>query len=284
MSDSFQGAGDIHSHGSHGSRGYSDHGPSQDTQPLTVTIEPSSKQQYSYQAKQYRLERAGYRLEKKAYRTAVWSLIILGLYAGLTLVVAITSIKSANAAKQATVIARDAYQTGQRAYIVHKEVTHTVNVVTNPSGKDTFVLEISAKWDNAGNTPAVEAISILAANEQEDEITEREFLGTEPEVLLREPVAAIGPKVPFCSRPARLPETFATDDPQTPRYVWGWVLYRDIFPATKVHVTEFCYRVTKIEKIDDINYAFDSTVCSRHNCIDEFCEDYGNIAALSPTK
>lgn len=179
-------------------------------------------------------------------------------------------------------IAKDAYQSGQRAYIVYEDMIHTMDVVTNPRGKDTIVFSIATKWQNTGNTPAVGAISVVAANEQEEEITEQEFVGSVPEVIVRQPVSAIGPKIPFTSVFMHLPESFA-DSVEKPRYIWGWVLYRDIFPDTKPHVTEFCYRVTKIEKIDIINYSFEKIrPCTHHNCIDEFCDDYANLAALTP--
>jgi len=194
----------------------------------------------------------------------------------------IANIFQVCAVKKGNDIAKNAYQSGQRAFIVYEDMTHTMNVITNPMGKDTIVFDIAAKWQNAGNTPAVRAISLIAASEQEEELTEQKFLGTIPEVLAKEPVSAIGPKIPFTSGPMHTDESFADSAGKT-RYIWGWVVYSDIFPKTEAHVTEFCYRVTKIEKIDIVNYSFaKTTACTHHNCIDEFCDDYANLAALSP--
>lgn len=213
-------------------------------------------------------------------RTPFWEKLAVLVAIGLLIV----NIFQVRAVKKGNDIAKNAYQSGQRAFIVYEDMTHTMDVITNPMGKDTIVFSIAAKWQNAGNTPAVRAISVIAASEQEQEITEEEFLGSIPEVLVRVPVAAIGPKIPITSGPLHADESFA-DSVEKPRYIWGWVLYRDIFPETEPHVTEFCYSVTKIEKIDIMNYSFEkSRACTHHNCIDEFCDDYANLAALSPKK
>jgi hypothetical protein len=71
-----------------------------DGEPLIVTIEPQTKNKYSYDAKQYSLDGARFRLEKKAYRTAHRTMVFLIIYTGLTLVVAVAAIVSAVAAKQ----------------------------------------------------------------------------------------------------------------------------------------------------------------------------------------
>jgi hypothetical protein len=211
-------------------------------------------------------------------RTPLWEKLAVLVAIGLL----IANIFQVRVVKKGNDIAKNAYQSGQRAFIVYEDMIHTMDVITNPMGKDKIVFSIAAKWQNAGNTPAVGAISVIAASEQEEEITEQEFLGSIPEVLAKQPVSAIGPKIPFTSEAIHAEESFA-DSVDKPRYIWGWVLYRDIFPKTKPHITEFCYRVTTIEKIDIINYSFaKSRACTHHNCIDDFCDDYANLAALSP--
>jgi hypothetical protein len=66
--------------------------PTHNTEPLIVTIEPQTKNKYSYDAKHYRLDRARYILEKKSYRTSHWTMVFLIVYTGLTLIVAISSV------------------------------------------------------------------------------------------------------------------------------------------------------------------------------------------------
>jgi hypothetical protein len=155
--------------------------------------------------------------------TPLWEKLAVLIAIGLL----IANIFQVRAVKKGNDIAKNAYQSGQRAFIVYEDMTHTMDVITNPMGKDTIVFDIAAKWQNAGNTPAVRAISLIAASEQEEEITEREFLGSIPEVLVKQPVAAVGPKIPFTSGPMHADEAFA-DSVEKPRYIWGWVIYRDI--------------------------------------------------------
>jgi len=237
--------------------------------PITIMcIPPSpSDEECANEKKQKRRKTITFWIE-------ILGLLVLVTYAGFTIAIWYTM-------KRANDIAKIAYQSGQRAYIVYEDMNHTMGVVTNPMGKDTIVFNIEARMQNAGNTPAVDALAVIGASEQEEEITEQEFLGAVPHTLVKQPVASIGPKIPFGCGPVHVADSFA-DSTERPRYIWGWVLYNDIFPKTKPHVTEFCVPVTRIEKDDIVNYSFTkSTVCTRHNCIDEFCDDYPNLAALA---
>ncbi len=97
-------------------------------------------------------------------------------------------------------------------------------------------------------------------------------------------IASIGPKQPWETEPTHQPESFATEDLQYSRYIWGWLLYRDAFPNTKVHLTEFCLKTTNIIPKDG-DYDFSATVCgSPHNCVDEFCDDYSAMVTMLPHK
>jgi|SRR5580698_2275435 hypothetical protein len=62
------------------------------TPPLIVTIEPQTRQKFSYEAKHYRLDHARFKLDREAYRTAHWTMILLAIYTFFTLVVAVGSI------------------------------------------------------------------------------------------------------------------------------------------------------------------------------------------------
>jgi hypothetical protein len=63
-------------------------------------------------------------------------------------------------------------------------------------------------------------------------------------------------------------------------YFWGWIVYRDIFPNTKIHVTEFCQRMSKVMVYgDEKTLYFYSEQCKAHNCTDETCSDYSAMAA-----
>jgi hypothetical protein len=61
-------------------------------------------------------------------------------------------------------------------------------------------------------------------------------------------------------------------------YFWGWAAYRDVFRDSKVHLTEFCSKLTTISgDIATGNVRFVYTHCPSHNCADETCEDYREV-------
>lgn len=69
-------------------------------------------------------------------------------------------------------------------------------------------------------------------------------------------------------------------------FLWGWVAYRDVFPNTEPHITEFCRVVVKAgyvpataDKPQRPN--FDFRTCFKHNCTDKECEDYDKVVALA---
>ena|SRR5579859_3796581 len=67
-------------------------------------------------------------------------------------------------------------------------------------------------------------------------------------------------------------------------FIWGWAYYRDVFPKTKPHVTEFCTRITGANLLP--NQAGGSTIsftqgdCKGHNCDDDQCRDYKDIVEI----
>ena len=66
-------------------------------------------------------------------------------------------------------------------------------------------------------------------------------------------------------------------------FVWGWEYYRDVFPNTKPHVTEFCRHITGINFRADqpephIEFVYSG--CRKHNCDDQQCKDYKEIVRM----
>ena len=177
-------------------------------------------------------------------------------------------------------INRDSLYSVQRPFIISHGIKKKMNTITNPDGMRKKSFEFTTEWENAGNTPAVGVVSLLGVVMQEDELTEPEFMGTAfDKSVLKAASSMIGPKAPFESGITHQPEEFATNDLDVPRFFWGWLIYRDTFPKTKPHVTEFCLKSTKIKQ-EGADYSFDATVCGHHNCVDEFCEDYTTITQL----
>ena len=66
-------------------------------------------------------------------------------------------------------------------------------------------------------------------------------------------------------------------------FVWGWLAYRDVFPKTRVHLTEFCENLARITVPDTpgVQPVFDFKGCRKHNCVDEHCDDYQQMLKLA---
>jgi hypothetical protein len=149
------------------------------------------------------------------------------------------------------------------------------------------MIDFISHWKNVGNMPAIGVVTAVGKIKQDEEITEEQFMmyGHVDRTAAK---SAIGPQSSIDSGTLRDDISFLTDDPGAPRWMWGWIVYRDTFPRTKTHVTEWCWKVIEITwKLDDNGRRtgkpdITATTCAHHNCIDEFCEDYASIAALSP--
>jgi hypothetical protein len=177
-------------------------------------------------------------------------------------------------------INRDSLYTVQRAFIVYDGVEHDiVNAVIGvqkivPLGK---AFRFYAKWENSGNTPAIEVVQGFGvAGRQPGKVSEESFLleGQENEPQFSTSFA--GPRTPVTSRIHYMPASFANVS-ESERYFFGWTYYRDTFPNTKPHVTEFCEHIDTVETAPHDAYRFTLSQCSEHNCVDEFCADYDAI-------
>jgi hypothetical protein len=190
---------------------------------------------------------------------------------------------------EANELNREGLYSVQRAFIVAGKPTTetpTYNVINGvPQKKPVKMIEFTSHWENVGNTPAIGVVTAVGKVVQADEITEQEFMGTAIDRASAK--SAIGPKAILDSGTLRDGETFLTDNPSVPRFMWGWMVYRDTFPKTKPHVTEWCWKITEIAWELDGNGKhtgkphLTASTCGHHNCIDEFCEDYASITALS---
>jgi hypothetical protein len=119
-------------------------------------------------------------------------------------------------------------------------------------------------------------------------------MGTWPfKATIDKPIRKIyaGSRTPLSTQSTEVPS--ADLDTQQPDFlptVWGWMAYRDIFPGTQVHVTEYCYSMTELSEITEPGQPFEPNspgfhhrrftfvACARHNCTDENCEDYKDVA------
>jgi hypothetical protein len=66
-------------------------------------------------------------------------------------------------------------------------------------------------------------------------------------------------------------------------FLWGWAVYRDVFPKTPVRVSEFCMEIENVtwsasnHADPHTELSVGNTPCRVHNCYDEDCKDYDRM-------
>jgi hypothetical protein len=115
-------------------------------------------------------------------------------------------------------------------------------------------------------------------------------------------VEALGPKDQKTSMPISMPESYFGEKPiislkqqkglppeqhkiiklKQGFFIWGWVVYTDVFPGTKLHITEFCQKLRGLTFFQDGTLTFEWDTCRHHNCVDDYCEDYQVSANMMP--
>lgn len=189
-------------------------------------------------------------------------------------------------------IDRTSMQVGQRAYVSFQGMEFD-NIVDRSTPQATMDFIFHASTVNTGNTPAQGVEQYFNIGDAEP--SEKQFVGSPTRINL-----AIGGKALYTfgggSEPAsyfHLPNEYVSSQElkalrtQTGlpnRVFWGWVSYRDVFPKTPMHVTEFCQQLTNVVARANPNigyqYVFNFQNCEsgQHNCIDQNCPDYNSLA------
>jgi hypothetical protein len=180
-------------------------------------------------------------------------------------------------------INRDSLTSVQRAFITYASI-HEVRS-QDQTGRHFWTMRTTI--ENSGATPAVSVINLARMDALPGEPDDQVFKSNVPQI----PSISIGPRASvFASSVNEYESSIFGNDlpivlsaPPTPKpnlYLWGWIAYRDIFPGTKTHVTEYCLHLAGIginSQHDALIWSWDH--CQTHNCTDEYCYDYANIAA-----
>jgi len=163
--------------------------------------------------------------------------------------------------------------------------------------------EVSVVWSNAGNTAARMAVIKIKGDSFFPDIPEQyDFpLGTEKTTIV------LGPKSTYGVN-TTIPKEILADAWHSKKriFLWGTVIYDDVFPASPERLSEFCAELThlslakqlaqttpppgpapafvnptlaapKPSDIDDpgaVLGTFQWQQCHAHNCYDEDCPDY----------
>jgi hypothetical protein len=202
--------------------------------------------------------------------------------------------KSADAALKANEISSESLYAVQRAYVVFDHINGERIQTLIPIG--TNIWHFNPIWENAGNTPATPAIHDFFTQLLSDEPNENRFIGKESEY----PEFQIGPHAHLGGTVRNIQESELLKarvgiDNGTKFIAWGWFVYRDVFPKSESHVTEFCAHLKEIgfnQPIQQVpglapilppgspNVTW--VGCKHHNCVDRNCKDYEQITALLP--
>jgi hypothetical protein len=151
--------------------------------------------------------------------------------------------------------------------------------ILDPTAKKVVGVQMSARWENSGTTPAKDVVSLVNWQPWPYELPARfDFADLMHADRVRFVIGAKGEgTIPF-NIPIDTIEQ--TRKGQTHMYVWGWATYHDIFPGTVTRLTEFCGEITNVTtSVVDItdsstNIGWQVSVCKAHNCFDEECPDY----------
>jgi hypothetical protein len=194
-------------------------------------------------------------------------------------------------------INRTALESVQRAFVSRTGFDLRKTVIRTADRED-LRLTVVANWQNGGATPALGVIHSLSIDELSSEPSGDTFIGN----AATESPEFIGPKGPMAYKVDK-PLSFFTGGVQpgfiAPMiksnrkiFLWGWVLYRHIFPKTRPHLTEFCVHLVEagtmiprptnknIPALPDVDLTWEG--CASHNCVDEDCPEYEKIKELAP--
>jgi hypothetical protein len=207
------------------------------------------------------------------------------------------SIKiSADAAKSAADVAEQTLVAVQRPFVRFDSFSVQTFVRDNP---DVPYLQITANWENSGITPATDVVGSFRIEELPNAPSGETFI--KPEGALNSSIY-IGPKgrlqqgiqkpLSFFTGGGGLSDIRKYNIEKLPPlrthqriFVWGWIFYRDVFPNTKPHLTEFAQEITGIASAVNrsepgASVKMTLAACDQHNCVDDYCADYDKIINL----
>lgn len=188
-------------------------------------------------------------------------------------------------------------QSVQRAFVNFGGLQIGVKIVGLPDGKTWQGNEIAVGWTNSGNTPA-KSIAIRGFIQAWRTDLPEGFAF--PENKVNTP-AVIGPKANYSDN-----DTVSKTDlmdawhGNTHIFLWGSLLYKDVFQGDPDRLSEFCVELTHITLTPaatppapatgqpaapvaaepDNLVGFQWQACKEHNCYDEDCKDYSSKVKL----
>lgn len=198
--------------------------------------------------------------------------------AGLLFLYSLFTLWQACSTKEMARTAQQQLISSERAYVSFSGLGNAIKGI-GPSGAVTGDIS-SLRFDNSGNTPVPKGMVRVGHGFFDSGLPAHFDYPIDPGELA------------FTSPPKQttvIDYNFPIDDEikirdRTARYfIWGTVVYRDIFPDSPVHVTEFCMEVQgllrvgagKVDVTDpNMTTIFKGSGCGTHTCYDQQCPDY----------
>jgi hypothetical protein len=208
---------------------------------------------------------------------------------------AVVALLQWNSMRESNQISRESLESVQRAIVAYQNVE-----LTRGKNGDNAYWVIQPFYENDGNTTALHVVSAWTFAEGKGTITEKMFksgkTGSMPDKLTEwviAPRAVLG-SVAFPVDESYIfgmnlgdkLENFPMAHQRDDSLIFGWVVYRDVFPRTKTHLTEFCKHFTPSDRInkEPPSIKFNLENCPEHNCTDEYCSDYTEIVSYAESK
>jgi len=207
----------------------------------------------------------------KSYAVATW---IMALF---TFVLVGINCYLANLAKTAN----ETEVANQRAYM-NIDFSSGKNAKIINSSNQVVAIQLDIIWNNSGNTPTKFAVAKSNSQPWASDLPKAfDFKDLDES----QPVpAVIGPRSSG-HQSLTVPLNYFIDVIQRKYhlYLWGWVAYRDAFPATPIRLTEYCAELVGVraDKSDalanpenNIHWGVIPCPTVAHNCYDDGCTDY----------
>jgi hypothetical protein len=198
----------------------------------------------------------------------------------LTAILAYTVVSSLQwcAMQKSNEINQEALESVQRAFVSMIRIEN--NQILTQSGCVT-AYEFWQIWENGGTTPAILLGLNIKIERLSKEPDEADFRKGE----ISHRMHFLGPKATLRSKARLIPPTTLAPDTCLPNdvFVWGWVVYKDSFPNTKLHITEFCSKLDNTFLASPRGGAVTVIweACQKHNCVDDYCEDHEDIVDMA---
>jgi hypothetical protein len=225
-----------------------------------------------------------------------WLIGINGSLLVATIVIACIYSRQLTEMRTSNAINRESLESVQRAFVTFHYLQAKARPGDNQATR-TFLFQ--AVCENVGVTPAIDAVTKASGDvlSLDSDPSEEQFIGDKSAPVHADIGAksetAIGPVarqevvVPIRTADVVSAPRFTVENGKS-LYIWGWIAYRDIFPTSRPHVSEWCQElysigVSRASEGGVAGYTYDWSWrnCRQHNCGDEKCPDYSKITSIA---